>query len=151
MKRKNDNTTKNDTYKSKSAQGNDFFGSSTTSELSREPIIDRIPIDTRSYLKIVGFDKSDIIIYLDRQDVIIGRGPECGIHLPVSTVSRTHARVFFRNEEYCLEDLGSANGTYVNGIKVVRCMLRNNDQIDIGEMKMLFHEDQVLDENEKPS
>jgi len=127
------------------------FGYGTTAEVSRKVVIATIPVTTRSYFKIIGFDEEVKIIIMEMQEIIIGRSHECGIHLPVNTVSRKHARVFFRNEEYCLEDLGSINGTYVNGIKVVRCVLRNNDQIDIGEMKMLFHEDQVLERNEKPS
>ena len=74
----------------------------------------------------------------------IGRSPPCRIQLRRAIVSRSHARVTFRNEEYHLEDLGSTNGTYVNGIKVERCILRNNDQIDIGGVKMLFSEQKTL-------
>jgi pSer/pThr/pTyr-binding forkhead associated (FHA) protein len=59
-------------------------------------------------------------------------------------ISRRHAQITFRNEEYHLEDLGSTNGTYVNGIKIVKCILRNNDQIDIGGVKMLFTEEKSL-------
>lgn len=126
------------------------LGSSTTSALPRESFIEENPIPTRSYLKIVGFDKEDKVIELAKQEVIIGRGPECGIQLIVDTVSRKHARIFFRNEEYTIEDLGSANGTYVNGIKAVKCILRNNDQISIGDVKMAFHEDQVLEKGREP-
>ena len=82
---------------------------------------------------------------------MLGRSSECEIHLPIITVSRNHARIFLRNEEYTIEDLGRANGTYVSGIKVVRCVLHNNDQITIGEMKKVFHEDQVLEKRKVPS
>lgn len=53
-------------------------------------------------------------------------------------------RLTFRNEGYPLEDLGSTNGTSVNGIKVERCVLRTNDQIDIGGVKVLFSEEKTL-------
>ena len=36
-----------------------------------------------------------------------------------------------------------ANGTYVNGIRVLKCILRNNDQIDIGEAKIVFIEEKT--------
>lgn len=98
---------------------------------------------TPSYLKITGGGK-DRVIELQKQEIIIGRGTKCGIRLPLKTVSRKHARLSLRNGEYSIEDLGSVNGTYVNGKKVAKCVLRNNDQIDIGEVKILLYEDQTL-------
>ena len=149
MNQNSDNTADRDKYKNKSAHDKDF-GSSTTSELPRKAVIETIPIVTRSYLKITGFTESERIIELEGREVVIGRSSECVIYLPVDTVSRNHARVFLRNEEYTIEDLGSANGTYVNGIKVVKCVLRNNDHITIGGVKMVFHEDQALEKRKKP-
>jgi pSer/pThr/pTyr-binding forkhead associated (FHA) protein len=140
---------KRERSKNRSTGGKDF-GYATTSELIREAVIEEIPITTRSYLKLIRVGKSDRLIELRKEEIVIGRDPECGIHIPEGTVSRRHVRVFFRNEEYHVEDLRSANGTYVNGIQVVRCALRNNDQIDIGEVKMLFHEDQVPEEGKIP-
>jgi pSer/pThr/pTyr-binding forkhead associated (FHA) protein len=115
-----------------------------TCRLPRKVVVREIPIESRAYLKISGLGQGDRIIELEERELVIGRGPECRIQLPASTVSRKHAQIFFRNEEYHIEDLGSANGTYVNGIKIVKCVLRNKDQIDIGEARMLFHEDQIL-------
>lgn len=120
------------------------FGYSTTTELPRKAVIEEIPIKRRSHLKITGFGGKDKVIELGEGQVIIGRSPECRAQLPVNNVSRKHARVIFRNEEYHIEDLGSVNGTYVNGIRIVKCVLRNNDQIDIGEVKILFYEEETL-------
>ena len=43
-----------------------------------------------------------------------------------------------------IEDLESTNGLFVNGVKVVRCALRNNDQIELGGVRLLFNEEKGL-------
>jgi pSer/pThr/pTyr-binding forkhead associated (FHA) protein len=117
---------------------------STTTELSREAFVEEITVKQRACLEIIGFSEENKVIELGEEEVIIGRTPECGICLSIENVSRRHARVIFRNEEYFVEDLGSTNGTYVNGIKIVKCVLRNSDQINIGGVKILFTEDKTL-------
>jgi len=117
---------------------------STTTKLSRDTFVEGISVKQRACLEILGSEKENRIVELEEKDLIIGRIPECGISLSVENVSREHARVIFRNEEYFVEDLGSTNGTYVNGIKIVKCVLRNSDQINIGGVKILFTEDKTL-------
>jgi pSer/pThr/pTyr-binding forkhead associated (FHA) protein len=116
----------------------------TTTKLSRETFVEGIPVKQRACLEIIGSDEKDKVIELEEEDIIIGRIPECEICISIENVSRRHARVIFRNEEYFIEDLGSTNGTYVNGIKIVKCVLRNSDQINIGGVKILFTEDKTL-------
>jgi pSer/pThr/pTyr-binding forkhead associated (FHA) protein len=55
-------------------------------------------------------------------------------------VSRNHPCISFQNGEHSIEDLRSANATYVSGKKVTRQVLRNEDEIDIVGGKMLFYE-----------
>ena len=53
------------------------------------------------------------------EEITIGRAPGCAVALPTDTfVSQVHARVFRRGDEYWVEDLGSTNGTLVNGRKL---------------------------------
>lgn len=120
------------------------FGYGTTAELSRKTFLGELPIKQRACLEIIGSGGKSKVIELGQRELTIGRSPECPIQLRRTMVSRRHAQVTFRNEEYHLEDLGSTNGTYVNGIKIVKCILRNNDQIDIGGVKMLFTEEKAL-------
>jgi len=117
---------------------------STTTKLSRGTFVEEIAVKQRACLEIIGFGEENKVIELGEEEVIIGRTPECGICLSIENVSRRHSRVIFRNEEYFVEDLGSTNGTYVNGIKIVKCVLRNSDQINIGRVKILFTEDKTL-------
>ena len=113
---------------------------STTAQLSRKKLIGEIPIKQQVFLEIIGRSEGNEVIELGEGEVIIGRSPSCRLRLPSDNVSRKHARIFFRNDEYYIEDLGSTNGTYVNGIRVVKCALRKNDLIYIGGVKVLFNE-----------
>lgn len=120
------------------------FGSCTTVEISRKSFSGEIPTKEHAYLEVIGLDQSHEIIELGEKGVVIGRSPACDIQLPVENVSRTHARVFFRGEEYHIEDLDSTNGVYVNSTRVVRCILRNHDVIEIGGVKMLFNDAKTI-------
>lgn len=111
-----------------------------TLEMSRETFFGEFPVKQYAHLQIIGYGDADRTIELAEEDVVIGRSPDCGIRISINNVSRRHARVFLSNEEYHIEDLGSTNGTYVNGIKAVKCILRNNDHIEIGGVKILFTE-----------
>jgi len=110
-----------------------------TAKISRKTPLKEIPIKHSAYFEIIGpVEKS--VVELGEEEINIGRSSICEIQLPVENVSREHARVFFRNEEYHIEDMNSTNGIYVNGIKMVKCVLRNHDQIDIGGVKLFFNE-----------
>jgi pSer/pThr/pTyr-binding forkhead associated (FHA) protein len=52
---------------------------------------------------------------LGKSEITIGRDPSNDIVINEAEVSRKHARLFFQDETYLLEDLGSTNGTFVNG------------------------------------
>ncbi|MGA9033781.1 MAG: FHA domain-containing protein, partial [Sulfuricaulis sp.] len=64
------------------------------------------------------------------KELLIGRAPEANVCIPDKRVSMRHARVIVSPEGAVLvEDLGSTNGTYVNGEKVMRRALRDGDDI----------------------
>jgi pSer/pThr/pTyr-binding forkhead associated (FHA) protein len=65
----------------------------------------------------------------------VGRAVGCGVALPDDTfVSQLHARVFRRDGDLFVEDLGSTNGTYLNRKKVTAAIaLRHGDQLQIGK------------------
>lgn len=115
-----------------------------TVELCKGSLAGEIPSKHRAYMEIISPRDTNEAIDLGEGAIHIGRSPKCEIQLQVKNVSRRHARVFFRNEEYHIEDLGSTNGTYVNGIRVERCILRNHDQVEIGGVRVLFKEEKTL-------
>jgi hypothetical protein len=67
-------------------------------------------------------------------EITIGRGAGCAISFPDDTfVSTLHARVFLNDDSVWIEDLGSTNGTAVNGSAIAQpTRLRKGDRIDIG-------------------
>lgn len=72
-------------------------------------------------------------------DVIVGRDGESGIVLAENTVSRRHARLFRdASGQFTLTDLGSANGVFVNGMRVQRAILNSGDEIKIGDNYFRF-------------
>ena len=115
-------------------------GLSTTAQLSKKKLFGEMPIKQQAFLEIIGRSEDNQVLEIGEREVIIGRSSACKLRLPSKNVSRKHARIFFRNDEYYIEDLGSTNGTYVNGIRVVKCALRRNDLIYIGGAKILFNE-----------
>jgi len=70
---------------------------------------------------------------IDQDQVTIGRGSDCDIMLPERQVSRHHARIERDDGDYLLRDLGSKNGTYVNGQEVrdKPYYLKDGDEIQI--------------------
>ena len=67
-------------------------------------------------------------------EATIGRGGGCTISLPADTfVSQVHARVVERDGQLFIEDLGSTNGTFLNGKQVAKtARVRKGDQMQIG-------------------
>ena len=119
-------------------------GFTTTVEMVRTNLSETVPVRERAYLQILSPQERKRVIELGDKDIVMGRSPECDIQFIVENVSRRHALVFFHNEEYMIEDLESTNGLFVNGVKVVRCALRNNDQIELGGVRLLFNEEKGL-------
>jgi hypothetical protein len=68
----------------------------------------------------------------DQTSVVIGRTHECDVILYEAGVSRSHARIFLEGADWFLEDLGSSNGTLVNGEGIKRHPLKEGDRITIG-------------------
>lgn len=65
-------------------------------------------------------------------EVVLGRDPACTVPLPSDDVSRRHARVDRDGDGHVLADLGSTNGTWVNGRAVERHRLAAGDRIRVG-------------------
>jgi FHA domain len=68
-------------------------------------------------------------------ELTVGRGGGCGVVLPDDTfVSTVHARLFRRGNDLFVEDLGSRNGTFVNGTAVQSpTRIRRGDRVQFGQ------------------
>ena len=77
---------------------------------------------------------------LNRSEFVVGRGEDCEVVLPDRQVSRRHFRIVRDDDGYSVEDLGSKNGTYVNGAAVRGSVqLQDGDEIQVAlSVRLLF-------------
>ena len=79
-------------------------------------------------------------VALRGDEVVVGRLAECQICLPDANVSRRHAAFIRLDDGWAIADLGSTNGTLVNGQPIERARLHDSDVIEIGLTRLIFHE-----------
>ncbi len=75
---------------------------------------------------------------LEADRMTIGRRPDADIFLDDVTVSRDHAMLVHRSDEWFLDDLGSLNGTYVNRQRIESQRLGDGDELQVGKYKLTF-------------
>ncbi|HVJ84880.1 MAG TPA: FHA domain-containing protein, partial [Caulifigura sp.] len=79
---------------------------------------------------------------LDGDEVVVGRLPECEIHLDSNMISRKHARLKKSGTNVVIEDLGSGNGTFVNGQRITGVVtLQHDDRVKFGPLLTRFESD----------
>jgi pSer/pThr/pTyr-binding forkhead associated (FHA) protein len=71
---------------------------------------------------------------VDRDWMVIGRGRGADIVIAEPTMSRAHAAIGFDGSRFFVEDLGSTNGTRVNGNREQKSALRNGDKVHLGKL-----------------
>jgi ABC-type multidrug transport system ATPase subunit len=84
-----------------------------------------------------------------KRPLTIGRATTCDIVLDAQQVSRFHSRVEFIKDRYYIMDLGSMNGTFINGRKEQRRSLKERDIIQIGPIRFLFSSENLFQLNQK--
>jgi pSer/pThr/pTyr-binding forkhead associated (FHA) protein len=78
-------------------------------------------------------------IPIHSKEFLIGRGTDCDLRLRDPNVSRHHCLIRIRPHEITLTDLGSSNGTTVNGTRVLSTVvLESGDEIRLGEYRFLL-------------
>lgn len=108
-----------------------------TRNLAQEP---RHRPDKTAKLSLKFYDNILREVALSGGVVTIGRQPDNLLQIDNPIVSGHHARIFWENNEYVLEDNDSFNGTYLNNRSVSRAVLSNGDVIVIGKHRIEFHD-----------
>ncbi|MCZ6464033.1 MAG: FHA domain-containing protein [Proteobacteria bacterium] len=73
-------------------------------------------------------------VTVDRDWVVIGRGRSADVVIAEPTISRAHAAIGFDERGFFVQDLGSTNGTLVNGGRAVRQVLKSGDEVQMGRL-----------------
>ena len=85
-----------------------------------------------------GAEASRKKVRFSRERLVVGRGKSCDMTLGHGTLSRQHLQIHKQDEQWYLQDLGSSNGTRLNGSKISETMLLNNgDCIAAGRVRIL--------------
>ncbi|HEV2784519.1 MAG TPA: FHA domain-containing protein [Actinophytocola sp.] len=74
---------------------------------------------------------------------VVGRHPDCDIVLADLTISRRHAELRRTGTGFTVTDLGSLNGTYLNGNPVDSARLTDGDHLGIGKYRLVFRAPQA--------
>jgi diguanylate cyclase (GGDEF)-like protein len=101
----------------------------------------------RAYLVVLAGASVGEMYKVEGEKVIIGRGQKAQIRLFDDGISREHAQILIEGKRIILQDLGSTNGTFCNGLKVDRRELVDGDKILVGSttiLKFTYHDN--LDE-----
>jgi diguanylate cyclase (GGDEF)-like protein len=77
----------------------------------------------------------------------IGRARDASLRLPYESVSRRHCRLELRDRQLVLTDTGSANGTFLNGVRVTTALVAEGDKIAVGRAVFRFALQDELDES----
>jgi pSer/pThr/pTyr-binding forkhead associated (FHA) protein len=77
---------------------------------------------------------------LSADSLVIGRGRAADLKVHSEDLSRTHARLIRIDDEYTLEDLDSRNGVFLNGLRVHAAVLRDGDQVQLGDIIFRYAE-----------
>ncbi len=73
-------------------------------------------------------------IELSRDLTVVGRKEDCDLRLDHKSISKFHCVIVRMENTLLLRDLGSTNGTMVNGKRIRRATLKNNDRLDIANL-----------------
>jgi Inner membrane component of T3SS, cytoplasmic domain len=98
-----------------------------------------------AYLLGVGGAHGGRIYPLSHNTIFIGRADDADVNISDPSVSARHARLINGSQGFEIEDLGSTNGTLVEGRPIVRARLKSGDRIDIGQVEFKFLLDRRVD------
>lgn len=102
------------------------------------PELAPLPPNRRFSLAVILGANAGQIYAMTKPRMILGRGAGVEIQLQDSEVSRRHAMIEIRNEQGFLTDLGSTNGTFVEGLRIERSPLSTHQEFSLGTTTLMF-------------
>jgi pSer/pThr/pTyr-binding forkhead associated (FHA) protein len=77
---------------------------------------------------------------LDADELVLGRALDAELYLDAESLSRQHVRFHRHHGEYTCTDLDSRNGLFLNGLRVHSVVLRDGDELQLGDVTLLYRE-----------
>jgi hypothetical protein len=103
------------------------------------PDFDALETTARAFLLVVRGEQEGRLFELEGAEVLIGRSAAAQVRLTDAAVSAKHARIVASGGVFHVVDLGSTNGTYVNGERVVNTLeLRSGDAIQLSDVVLAY-------------
>ncbi len=97
---------------------------------------EKVPVPAGGSIQIQSGFYEGLEVLLDRDWLVIGRGRGADMVLAEATISRAHAAIGYDGDigGFFVQDLGSTNGTLVNGAKTERQTLKSGDEVRMGRL-----------------
>jgi Mg-chelatase subunit ChlD len=120
-----------------------FSGTASTSPsasagVPNAAVVVEKPVPYARLMRRSPFDEVPREIAFARDEMLIGRGEECDVIIPHSSISREHVRIKKLKPGYVIFDLKSRNGTTVNGRPIVENLLKDGMAVKIGDVEFVF-------------
>lgn len=119
----------------------------TPEEEASLPQLAPLPANRRYSLAVILGANAGHIYSVGKARVVMGRGQGCDIQLQDSEVSRRHAMLEVRGDDAMLVDLGSTNGTFMEGTRIQRAPLASHQEFSLGTTTLMF----IVTETADPS
>lgn len=97
----------------------------------------KLPDDRKISIAVIKGARAGYIFKLNKPYILIGRG-KVDLIIPDKEVSRKHLAVEIRNEKILLRDLGSTNGTFINGEKVSITEVEDQSEFRVGQTTLML-------------
>ena len=94
------------------------------------------PVPSGGSIQVLAGFYEGLEVPVDRDWVVIGRGRGADIVIAEPTMSRSHAAIGFDGEMFFVQDLGSTNGTRVNGMRAQKSPLKSGDDVQLGKLQL---------------
>jgi pSer/pThr/pTyr-binding forkhead associated (FHA) protein len=95
------------------------------------------PVPIGAWVRVLEGFYEGLELPIDRSWWVIGRGRGADAVLAEPTISRAHAAIGYQPDEgFFVQDLGSTNGTLLNGVRTERTALADGDQIQMGRLQL---------------
>ena len=94
------------------------------------------PVPSGASVRVLRGFYEGLEVPVDRDWMVIGRGRTADVVIAEPTISRAHAAIGYDASGFFMQDLGSTNGTRVNGVREGRVSLADGDELQLGKLRL---------------